>query len=209
MNASSFHQQLEIENLKAKVKLLCGCCNGEELVSVLTEREEELRSKDARYISALAAFEVERSDYVDMIRGLNTRFRSQSNGLASHLEMERGENEALRMRLTDISARPAFVKDELISQLSKEQLYGRIIGSKLKILDREQRDCKAVAGRAQELSLEWNNPFLFCLKKKWNWNGRGRNRQWFVLFTEFRLKLVPLLGKHNYFILPEKRNKNE
>ncbi len=70
---SKFHLQLEIEQLQAKVRLLAGGTDGEQLVDVLLEREDEIctliREKkqmfqELKVVSdSCALYETERSQY--------------------------------------------------------------------------------------------------------------------------------------------------
>lgn len=60
-----FHYQLELEQLQAKVRLLAGGCNGEQLAEVLLEREEELRAKEVEVVSARRQLELALRDCGD------------------------------------------------------------------------------------------------------------------------------------------------
>jgi hypothetical protein len=72
-SGSGFNMQLELEQLQAKVRLLAGGTDGEQLAEVLLDREEELRSKEGEIIelrrklqsmsSDLVAFEADRTEY--------------------------------------------------------------------------------------------------------------------------------------------------
>jgi hypothetical protein len=70
---ATFHLQLELEQMQAKVRLLAGGTDGEQLAEVLLDREEELRAKESDIIelsrklqtasSDLLAFEADRGEY--------------------------------------------------------------------------------------------------------------------------------------------------
>ena len=65
-NAAHFQLSLELEQLQAKVRLLAGGTDGEQLAEVLLDREEELRMKDgqiSQLTSALLDFESDRNEY--------------------------------------------------------------------------------------------------------------------------------------------------
>lgn len=72
-SGSGFNMQLELEQLQAKVRLLAGGTDGEQLAEVLLDREEELRAKEGEILelsrklqaasSDLVAFEADRAEY--------------------------------------------------------------------------------------------------------------------------------------------------
>mmetsp|Transcript_47926 Transcript_47926/g.96512 ORF Transcript_47926/g.96512 Transcript_47926/m.96512 type:complete len:403 (-) Transcript_47926:254-1462(-) len=133
---AKFHMQLELDQLQAKVRLLAGGTDGEQLAEVLLEREEELRAKEYELANAtrqlhavsqeVSSFESDRSEYEAMIRELDKQLRA-TNDIVHESSRER---DTLQGSLNDLSRRLSqesqAVKTLQVEMLESEKLHDRL-----------------------------------------------------------------------------------